>query len=394
VFRRSCSEDADDSHKLKKLPNDVFFGFNFLMELDLSNNNLKYIPLSISQCFLLERINISGNKMKQPPLVLFSLPKIRNKPENLVFGQHVQCTRVIMEESLALSSIYNSVLLTFIEHDRSLRKVSLSPDTTLYEMVVLLHPEYIDICPFLFLVRSYKGNDLYLKPENLPILLFDIPNATWSIELRFVPPILTPSLFPLLRHYVIQQMLVSPNHPDLIKCLNLIPCDNEYNKIDIQSITEAVKSSEIMSSRRFVIELDNGDKIDIGVNMNSVFVKSFESKHPIEYTYKDVQFVSSNNKLYLIFDKNALPLKQETASNILPFLSIIFENENPTYNSIDDKIYQTVAKANEMLIKSQIPMGKALNLDNSKLKSQLNDLRNFKASHINYSPKIVSKHAF
>jgi hypothetical protein len=177
---------------LSKLPNDYFFEHLTLLEIRLANHNLSSLPLSISQCTLLLRINISGNLFSKPPAILFSCPFLRSNPHNIIFGEDQHCTPKLMYEVLKECHNYNQSILTFVKYRESpklnkVSKISISANLTSLEFFYLVKPEISNYVNHFFIVRTIDIGRPYIlsiTPDFIPIFLYNYPGAIFSIELK------------------------------------------------------------------------------------------------------------------------------------------------------------------------------------------------------------------
>merc|ERR1711994_340215 len=64
------------SNVITKIPPKFPTNFNFITELNLSNNRMSTLPEEISKCTQLETVDISNNSFVNLPNCLFNLPKI------------------------------------------------------------------------------------------------------------------------------------------------------------------------------------------------------------------------------------------------------------------------------------------------------------------------------
>ena len=384
---RKPKNGEEEKEKISSLPSECFFNYSFLLELDLSYNNLSFLPLSISQCFLLERVNISHNPMTMPPLVLFSLPKIRKNPENVIFGNDQHCTRKMMYEILKQSQLMNQLSIQFIEPDTSVSIISVAAETTLYELLVLTHPELSHIASYLFIVRSFKNHDLMLTPDAMPIAPYFYPGATWSLELRFIPPVLTPSIVPLLRHFVVQQLVIHKDDELLKHCSESIPCDCDVTNQDLRKISEKFAESPLLSARHYIAYLDNGKKLDIGASIECISIRPKDSMNYIVLKPNSISFDCVNTIFLMVCGSSAVKLNKSTAVDLLPLFALAVERwENPT-NDDDSFIDDLVADAEES-VASIANRSKPRIISDDTIDSVLKKLKSFESEKVMFAPKV------
>ncbi|OHT02469.1 hypothetical protein TRFO_30415 [Tritrichomonas foetus] len=240
---------------ITNFPMEHFFDYPYLVELNLSNNQLWSLPLSISQCILLERVDISENPMSRPPAVLFSLPKLRANPQNIIFGKNQVCTNElahsIMEETYSLTQLR----LSFLDFDSSPRIVSVAPNVTTMSLLMMIHPEVNSLKDYFVLTRAYKDYVLRIVPENVPISLYFLPNATWSFELKYLPPVILPPVLPLVKRFVYQQADIFKDDVVLQETVKDIIDFHETGKDKLYQLLANLEKVPRLSARHFTAEL-------------------------------------------------------------------------------------------------------------------------------------------
>lgn len=250
-------------HELTYLPMDFFFSYPFLVQLDLSNNQLFSLPLSISQCILLERIDISGNPMTRPPAVLFSLPKLRSNPHNIYFGKNQVCTEELAINIINDTSEIPQLSLQFEEvniishgNQKAIRSVTCAPDITTSLLFIMIHPEFQEFKNEILLVRKYKNHFLRIVPENVPISLYFIPGAIWSLELKYLPSKLSQCILPLVLSFIEEQMKIFPNDQVLKMNHNsILELQRNFTSFFANQVLYSLQSNWHLSSRHFKAQL-------------------------------------------------------------------------------------------------------------------------------------------
>jgi hypothetical protein len=182
-----------------------FLPYPFLIELNLSHRrNVSYLPPSISQCCLLQRIDISWTSIPRPPVVLFSIPAFRADPSRIRFGSDQSCSPELAESIISDIFLLNQCVIKFEDPRGVRRRVSFSPDTTTATFVRMTFPSLSNIIPYLFLVRLCDTSVLRIVPDRTPMSLYLYPKARWYLELHYLPggvPIPGDSI-PLLKNLV------------------------------------------------------------------------------------------------------------------------------------------------------------------------------------------------
>ncbi|EAY23042.1 Leucine Rich Repeat family protein [Trichomonas vaginalis G3] len=383
ILNLSRRDDAMERDKISFLRNDLFFDYSFLLELDLSNNNLHFLPLSISQCFLLERINISHNPIMIPPIVLFSLPEIRKHPENLRFGNNQKCTQKMVKQILSESSQLNQIVLNLTEPDGKITCISISPEITLHELFILTHPELSTIKDYIFIVRTVSEKyKLYLIPDLTPIAPYFYPDAKWSFELKYIPPTITPQILPLVKSYIIQQQEMHKEDMFLAQALRLLPNDNTPQE-ELQQLSKKLFESELLSSRHFNVYLDNGKKLDVGVTNDCVSVKSANSNNYTLFKQTSISFDCVNSIFLLVCGDLALKLNKESAASLLPLFAISIEKSQPRSKK-EDPISELIAAADDAT-ESITRETKMMNVREDQIDKLLQRLKEFTSSKIMFT---------
>lgn len=307
---------------ISELNADFFFNFQFLVELNLSNNEIMYLPRSISQCFLLERVDITFNPMNKPPPVLFSLPYIRAHPENLFFGQNLICSRSLMLTILSEIDIFNQCIISFANAYGQKIKISIAPDTTLMEFLLLVHPEFRTMAQYLFIVRRCQGTILRLSPDCTPICLYDVPNAEFSIELKFIPPDITDSSIMLIKSYIKTQAEIFTNDTELQDIAS------KLDSMTAEHIINSVDQCQKLNCKYFVTKLIDGTELTIIAQEKTVTICSSPLCYHV-FALSSIKFSYVDSYYLLVCDKKALVLDPSSISSLLPLFSLaapIFKN--------------------------------------------------------------------
>lgn len=302
-----------------------FFDYPYLVEINLSNANLWTLPLSISYCVLLERINISHNPMSRPPAVLFSLPKLRANPHNIIFGNDQICTRKLALNIINECDSLNHTMINLKDIDGSTRVITCPPQTTTLSFLQMVHPELIFI-DYIALVRTCRFHEkdyvLRVIPEKVPISLYFYPDAVWSFELKFLPPSNPPQVYPLLKQYVNEQFIKYKNDDPLLKQLNE---QMQNTKEGDPAILSELRKSRYISSRVFKAKLSNSKDIEISLNARNssvIFSKTSYytfSNRSISFNY--VEDDNSNFLCFLVCDDKALCIERQSVKDLMTLFS-------------------------------------------------------------------------
>lgn len=286
---------------------DFFLNYPYLIELDLSNYPFYFIPPSITHCQLIERINITNTNFNEPPAILFALPQIRDKPENLVFGKNQHCTKELMMNIVANCATYNQGFLNFKDINGNIGVVSYSPDTTTLDFLLMMYPELKPSLPYIFLVREYKSKGktykLYVIPDDVPIILYQYFNSVWSIDIRFLPPILTDELAPYVEKI------------------------GEFNLSSVNSFQAILKGK---TSNR---------QVEISISFDSASIRYSPSSYVVcDNRYIHLEYVDGN--VLIFFGKQALVLDNDCVENIYPLFKYALPHfyyiKSQNINNIDE----------------------------------------------------------
>jgi hypothetical protein len=311
---------------------------------------------------------------------------LRKYPENIIYGNNIKCTKKLASDIISQSSKIGEVIIEFKEPDTSSSIFSVSADTTLYELVVLTHPELANFVDYLFLVRSFKNHDLFLNPDAMPIAPYFYPDATWSIELKFVPPTLTVPMLPLLRHYLFQQISIHKDDEYLKLCSNLIPCDIDVKETDMKTLYGKLGESQLLSSRHYLAYLDNGQQIDIGVSPNCVSIRNASSKNYFVMDLRSLSFDCINSQFLLTFGNRALTLNKEMAFDLLPLFAFAVEKWTENETKIDN--FSAIISNSHCSVQGIKKEAKSLNVKDENVDDVLLNLKNFKDKKLKFSQNI------
>jgi hypothetical protein len=198
------------------LREDYFFQFPHIAELRFAGHQLSHLPTSISQCILLERVNLAGNNFNTPPAVLFTLPLLRAQPSNIIFGHDQACTPAMMHAILdecREDESYSQCLISFLDINDKYRRVSISPSLSVLDFFFLAHPEISFGYKHFYLIRIVDSYSLTIVIDAVPLYLYDYPGAKFSLRLRSVTPELcrlAEARF-LLRDFIAPRMAPQPS---------------------------------------------------------------------------------------------------------------------------------------------------------------------------------------
>lgn len=378
-----------------------FFDYPYLVEINFSNTNLWTLPLSISYCVLLERINISHNPMSRPPAVLFSLPKLRANPHNIIFGNDQICTRKLALNIIKECDSLNHTMITLKDIDGSTRVITCPPQTTTLSFLQMVHPELIFI-DYIALVRTCKFHEkdyvLKIIPEKVPISLYFYPDAVWSFELKFLPPSNPKQVFPLLKEYVNEQYLNYKNDDPLLKQLNE---KLQTVKEGDPAILSELKKSRYLSSRVFKAKLSNSKEIEISLNArNSSVIFSNNSYYTFSSRSISFNYVEDgpNFLCFLVCDDKALCIERQSVKDLMTLFSYSYpemdlkEKRNPKPKN-DFLSLVTTSISNCLLCDSGIPFINTGKQPTANDEKTLDELRNFKGKQIRFVDVINTKGA-
>jgi hypothetical protein len=237
---------------------DFFFRFSFLLDLDLSQRrDIFYLPPSISQCSLLRRINISRTSISHPPPVLFTIPAFREDPARIIFGADERCTPEIAHSILTGCSAAGRCSIKLREPSGGVHTVSFGSQLIPSDVIALAFPSLRDLLPFLFLVRVFHTVRLRIANSNAPLILYLLPKAEWSVELRYLPAVpVCPQARPLVVEIAESRIRKggAPRFPDLsnVDDLRRDPLLTS-RRIDVRAVPGAVNGA----NRRVTIAITN-----------------------------------------------------------------------------------------------------------------------------------------
>ena len=312
---------------------DFFFDYPLLIELDLSNYPFFFIPPSITQCQLIEHVNITNTNFNEPPAIFFSLPRIRSHPENLVFGKNQHCTKELMMNIIGNCATYNQGFLNFKDINGKVSCVSYSPDTTSLDFLLMMHPELKSSLHYIFLVREIKVQNkvhkLYIIPDDTPLILYQYFNSTWSIELQFKPTNITEEIEPyinkigeanLLSYYTYKATLKNSNTDNQI-CISISSSS--------ASIQYSPSSYVVCDNKNIFLEYIGGNVLlFFGEKALVLNNDSIEKIYPLfKYTLPHFYFIQNQNTIN-INEKKELFLNLAMKSAIKS-LSVKLENSYP-----------------------------------------------------------------
>lgn len=273
------------------LTNGSFFRNPKIVELDLAGQNLPYMPLSVSQCALLSRVNLTGTLFSRPPIILFSIPWLRQHPERITFGTGQSCSRDLMQRILNSAADYGQCETSFIDPSGDERFISLSPEISSRDFACLIAGPLAIFIDDLFIVRSVslhgKLHILRISPGDEPMVLYFYPECTFSLEFKFIPTEFAnvPEAIPLFTKYAEE----FKDDPDVSKALKLVE-DNAAADVDVPSVRKFVE-------RSFSGRTVTGFRLGFIVAKTGVTI--FEGETKIEVGSADVHFDRQNGKLWL-----------------------------------------------------------------------------------------------
>lgn len=307
-----------------KLDTGIFFDNPYLVELDVSGNQLFYIPTEISNCPLLRHVDLSGNPMNRPPAVLFTIPWLRAHPENIIYGNGQVCTRELATSILADVAKLGQCLFRMTDLEGRRRKISVTAGTTSHDFFCLAHPRLAHLVSYVFIVRKYKGTVLRFMPENVPIGLYMMEGAEWSFELKFLPSDLPVSLLPALREYVEAQSKHIPTTNSEFYALK----DEvmRFSGQDSMNLLQKLQECAAMCARHFEATILNGEtgkqsKIRIVVTNDSVCIVSPPSTYYV-FGPRSISFSIVQDSCLLMCEDLVLILAPESVEKLMPLFAM------------------------------------------------------------------------
>ncbi|OHT13311.1 hypothetical protein TRFO_16504 [Tritrichomonas foetus] len=293
---------------------DFFFQYPYLIELNLSDYPYFFIPLSISQCQLIERIDLTNTNFSEPPAVLFTLPQIRAHPENIIFGNNQKCSVDLMYNIIDECVHFNQGMLNFSETDGKISTISYSPEISTKDFILMAHPELEQFLPFIFLVRKFENNKLSIIPGNVPLILYQYPDSVWSIELRFLPTYISVDILPYLSLFLKNKSLL-----DLSEKVNSLKSPTQET---LEHIFEKLQEDSFVSNYYFSAEMLDKRTFTISVTFNSI---SLAFGHSSYYVFDNrsihLSYVT-NVPLFVVGDR-ALILDPKSVPDLMPLFSLL-----------------------------------------------------------------------
>lgn len=153
----------------------------------LAEDGILSLNAQISQEFFIKTVQLSVPFMSVPNPYLASLPRIRKHPENLLFDNGKKGDLELIKKMLFGAHLLPDCNITFNVPIQGEIKKTFRAGTSLLNTMITVVPETKEISQFLVLKRTDKENTLLLKPNSLPIGIFDLSNSVWTIELLCLP---------------------------------------------------------------------------------------------------------------------------------------------------------------------------------------------------------------
>jgi len=203
------------------------------------------LPASLSQCSLLRRVNISDTLMSRPPAVLFSIPRLRAHPEQILFAAEQRCTRELAECVILDTGGLGHIAFECTGLGGGSRRYWVGPGVTTREFFALANQDLAQdqsqgrdlaqLAPYVFLVREREGAvPLLIANDAVPIALYAVPDARWSFELRLLlPPRVRPEVAPLVARWVRPQERVPGRRDDALADIGVVA-----ERADLRGLSE------------------------------------------------------------------------------------------------------------------------------------------------------------
>ena len=162
----------------------------------------------ISQAILLKTIILENTELEFPPSVLASLPLIIKDPSNLKYNRGISATKETIMAMLDLTYYDPPVTLEILlPNGTTVEKTYPACTSTVDIGNDLLGEMGIDVS-CVSLVRQFnETEELRIPCCNMPIGVFNIPGAKWTVELRHLPEQLkaTKENVQMLKLYLLQR---------------------------------------------------------------------------------------------------------------------------------------------------------------------------------------------
>ena len=317
----SCVIDLS-GQGLTSLDSRVFFENPFLVELNLSNNEIAAVPEAISNCALLKRIDISGTQIVRPPRVLFAIPWLRAHPENIVFGEGQRCSVDLAREIVKSCRNGEQCLLNFKDLEGVTRCLAIAPDVTSLDFFTLAHPHLAHIVSYVVIVRVCGGHVLRFIPDDVPMSLYVIEGASWAFELRFLPPDISRPMIPALVQFVEAQAAFAERH------------DKEFSELrasvrtfmgsNVKPLMGRLHEHAVMCARHFSVNVMNKgstQKITISVTNDAVCV-AVSTKEYYVFPPRSLSLDYVNKKYLLVCGTKGLVIARESVEQLMPLFAI------------------------------------------------------------------------
>lgn len=184
---------------------------DWTLQTTINLDKISSIKISnmISQCFLINEIYLDNFNLSIPPFVLSSLPFVLKNPA---------CIKNSKGIKYDINSIQSMVDLTFFQPDCIIEYVmpngkcyteKLNPCTSLKEMYYTLFSKINLEIDKILLSRSIEQQHILLLPPcDLPIGLFAIPSAKWSVEFKHFPSeaMLNENTIAMIRYWIASRL--------------------------------------------------------------------------------------------------------------------------------------------------------------------------------------------
>ena len=317
------------------LTNGFFFRQPNIVEADFSNKGVAFLPLSISQCSLLSRVNLTGTLLSRPPIVLFAIPWLRSHPERIVFGTGQKCSRELVERVFASAGDYGQCETTFVDWNGEKRMISFSPEISARELVCLLAGPAAVFIDSLMLVRTVvvggKQHVLRIRPGDEPAVVYFYPECVFSLAFRFVPEdfAAVPEGVALFKQYAKE---FGADVADALRCAE---------DVDVAGI-------EKLRSRSFVGRTVTGCEVNFRVSAESVCVEDGTAKFEVDP--ESVYFDRQNGRLWLYLGDHKYEIDELSPGSVTEMLAYVWQ---PFVREVQTKTHDFCDLAGRAIEQSQ-----------------------------------------
>ena len=274
-----------------------------LTSLKLSNRDSRTISNEISQCFLINSIDLSDSSLVIPPSCLASLPLILINPKKMIFHKGEIATQEILIKMIDLTYYSPDCELNFLIPSIGLIKKTFPAYTSITEVFKSIYLNYDLVNENFLLCRTFLNDfKLYLPLSNLPIGIFHIPEAIWTVSMYNIPKQQNLNLLNIL---LIKDFIQN-------RCNEHSPNQQIIDEL-FQKINYFINNPKISNPTQILIEEFNN------------FLKLLNENQKFQFLF--IKIFKFGNNIFKLIDKNI----QINDIN-LPALKIrVFELENNNF---------------------------------------------------------------